>query len=326
MRPRSIALKEPCERPGWRSELGMARSRTAGPSSTSRRVPEQSCCRVGSSSAASWREMPETASSEPARKSKQACPGRCSTANVDAHQIRLGLGRPWMTERWRARSTLAAADNSGEPSPSTGTMSPAGTSDADVSVNSTRANGPDPTSWRPTRRRQAGRRGSRTGGGRARAAGSGPAESHRAGSGVRRPPSGSGRGHGDLAPRGRRRAGVGGVLQGPDREDDVVGGDRHPSCRVASARRSTVRSCPWRRPTSARRGRARRPAGPCRTRPSNGRATDRGRPAFERSGCDRAWHAEAPSTYGRASAAGVFPPGARTPTTRTRKVGGPGHR
>src|SRR6187402_3260001 len=65
---------------------------------------------------------------------------------------RYGRGRVGrLDERGLASESAvaAAADGSGDPSSSTGTMSPAGTSDADVSVNSTSANGPDPTGCRP---------------------------------------------------------------------------------------------------------------------------------------------------------------------------------
>ncbi len=160
----------------------------------------------------------------------------------------------------------------------------AGASVAEVDVSSTSANGPEPTGCCRT--------GGPAGGRPGRRPGDGPGAIGWVAA-WRKPPSGVARvkrdgarrrgRHGDLAPRRRRRAAVGRVLQGLDREHDVLRGDRLavlPARVVAQV--EGPRPCPSHRPTSSRPGRPRscrpgrcgrgrrRPARPGRGRPAAG--------------------------------------------------------
>src|SRR5688500_4058784 len=207
----------------------------------------------------------------------------------------------------------AGGDGSAGASGSGATKSPAGTSDAVVSVSSTRENGPDPIGCRPN--------------GSSASSSTGTPASRWAGasgwvSAWRKPPSG-------VCSEKTTRCGPSALTvtslhdedEGPVYEgswsvsmvkttSSLVTGS--PSCQRASSRRSTVHV----RPLASTDQRSARsgtmvPAGPLRSRPEKSNATR------SRSTCVRAVNGvtdtgapSAPSMYGRVSAAGPLAPGA----------------
>ena len=149
------------------------------------RIAQEARARASPSSAASCREIPETPSSRPLRKSAASCLRVGVEPELDARTGTAAGASGDASAPGVARESVAAeADGSGGASSSTTSGSAAGTSDADVSVSSTSANGPDPTGCAAERvLAEQVDRGRRPAGAPARSAASAPGGTRRAASG-----------------------------------------------------------------------------------------------------------------------------------------------